>query len=59
MVINSNVKYQSVIGFGGAFTDAAGINIYDNLKRNVREKLFEAYYSPTGNYIFFHSQPVY
>lgn len=48
MVINADVKYQSILGFGGAFTDSAGINILDNLKRDAREKLLEAYYAPTG-----------
>ena len=26
--INSNTKYQKVIGFGGAFTEAAAFNFY-------------------------------
>lgn len=25
--IDASVKYQTILGFGGAFTDAAGINI--------------------------------
>ncbi len=25
--VNTEIKYQQIIGFGGAFTDSAGINI--------------------------------
>ena len=53
MDINVDVTYQSIIGFGGAFTDAAGINIYDNLTSKTRQKLMEAYYSPTGLFCFY------
>jgi glucosylceramidase len=27
VVVNSAIKYQSIIGFGGAFTDSSGISI--------------------------------
>ncbi|KHJ95600.1 hypothetical protein OESDEN_04448 [Oesophagostomum dentatum] len=42
-------KHQSIIGFGGAFTDAAGINIA-SLKPQTRRKLLESYFGPKGNY---------
>ncbi|XP_050402562.1 lysosomal acid glucosylceramidase isoform X2 [Patella vulgata] len=45
--ININVTYQSILGFGGAFTDAAGINIL-SLPEDVQEKLIQSYYSPDG-----------
>lgn len=50
MEVNANKKYQSILGFGGAFTDAAGINIMDNLKTDSRKKLLEAYFAPTGQF---------
>lgn len=27
IVVNASATYQTIMGFGGAFTDAAGINI--------------------------------
>ena len=38
---------QRILGFGGAFTDAAGINIA-LLSEEVQEQLIKAYYSPVG-----------
>ncbi|XP_063434087.1 lysosomal acid glucosylceramidase-like [Mytilus trossulus] len=45
--INKNVTYQTMIGFGGAFTDAAGINIA-SLSSEAQENLLKSYYSPEG-----------
>nr|XP_006814202.1 PREDICTED: glucosylceramidase-like [Saccoglossus kowalevskii] len=45
--INSTHTYQQILGFGGAFTDAAGINIL-NLTKDVQDRLLESYYSPNG-----------
>ncbi|ESP00722.1 hypothetical protein LOTGIDRAFT_158016 [Lottia gigantea] len=45
--INRNISYQTIQGFGGAFTDAAGINIL-SLPVPVQEKLLQSYYSPQG-----------
>lgn len=38
-------------GFGGAFTDAAGINIL-SLDEEAAENLLKSYYSPQGFAIF-------
>ncbi|KAK7486771.1 hypothetical protein BaRGS_00021918 [Batillaria attramentaria] len=38
---------QSIIGFGGAFTDAAGINIA-SLPAEAQDKLIRAYFAPEG-----------
>jgi len=46
--INKSVRYQEMIGFGGAFTDAAGINIA-KLSTEAQEKLIQAYYSEVGS----------
>ncbi|XP_063229550.1 lysosomal acid glucosylceramidase-like isoform X2 [Bacillus rossius redtenbacheri] len=45
--VSSNITYQSVIGFGGAFTDSAGINI-DSISSAAGEKLLKSYFSPEG-----------
>ncbi|XP_027230984.1 lysosomal acid glucosylceramidase [Penaeus vannamei] len=45
--INSNEFYQEIIGFGGAFTDAAGLNIL-SLPDSLQDEVLRAYYSDTG-----------
>lgn len=45
--INSTEKYQKIIGFGGTFTDAGGINI-NKLPANVKKELLEALFSSKG-----------
>lgn len=44
--VNENT-YQTIIGFGGAFTDAASINI-KKLSPEGQQKLLEAYFSDDG-----------
>ena len=46
--VNKTETYQEIIGFGGAFTDAAGINIA-SLSKGAQENLLKSYYSPDGN----------
>ena len=46
-VVNRSVEYQTMIGFGGAVTDAAGLNVFA-LSSETRNKLLEAYFSPAG-----------
>lgn len=41
--IDTTKKYQTIIGFGGAFTDAAGINL-SKLSPATRDQLIRAYY---------------
>ncbi|KAI1301596.1 Lysosomal acid glucosylceramidase [Halotydeus destructor] len=45
--IDSTRTYQEIIGFGGAFTDAAGINI-NSLTSDLSAKIIENYYSDNG-----------
>lgn len=45
--INAAKTYQEIHGFGGAFTDATGINIKE-LPQHSQENLLEAYFSNTG-----------
>lgn len=40
ITLNRNIRYQRILGFGGAFTDSAGINIF-NISKASQEKLFE------------------
>ena len=47
-----DVEYQTVLGFGGAVTEAAGY-VYSKLNEESRKKLIEAYYGKNGNnYVF-------
>ncbi|XP_071534348.1 lysosomal acid glucosylceramidase-like [Panulirus ornatus] len=45
--VDSRTAYQKIIGFGGAFTDAAGLNIL-SLSEPLQEKILRAYYSEDG-----------
>ena len=42
-----NETFQEIIGFGGAFTDAATINIR-SLSNETQEKLINSYFTPLG-----------
>ncbi|CAH1798081.1 unnamed protein product [Owenia fusiformis] len=42
-----NHTFQRILGFGGAFTDAAGINIA-SLSADTQTNLLKSYYSPEG-----------
>ncbi|XP_037563118.1 lysosomal acid glucosylceramidase-like [Dermacentor silvarum] len=45
--INQDEKYQSIFGFGGAFTDAVGINLR-NLPLKMQDDIIKSYYSKEG-----------
>ncbi|KAI6181299.1 Glucosylceramidase [Aphelenchoides besseyi] len=47
ITINYKKKYQKIIGFGAAFTDAAGINLR-NLTSDLQETLITQYYGASG-----------
>ncbi|KAJ8924253.1 hypothetical protein NQ315_007045 [Exocentrus adspersus] len=47
ITLNSTTKYQTIIGFGGAFTDSTGINI-KSLPEDVQSKLMESYFGKSG-----------
>lgn len=47
VLVNLNTTFQSIIGFGGAFTDAAGINI-QSLSASTQRNLLASYYSTEG-----------
>lgn len=47
IVENVTTVYQTVLGFGGAFTDAAGINLL-RLSEPAQERLIEAYFGEEG-----------
>lgn len=46
-MIDRTKKFQKIYGFGGAFTDATGINL-KSLSKETRIKLLEAYFSQNG-----------
>lgn len=45
--INANVKHQTIIGFGGTFSDATGLNI-NNVTADVRKQVLEALFGDDG-----------
>ena len=47
ITINRNKKYQRLLGFGGAFTDAAAINIL-GLGSGMSQRIISDYYSSDG-----------
>ncbi|KAL3186893.1 hypothetical protein MRX96_004706 [Rhipicephalus microplus] len=47
IVIDASKTYQKIYGFGGAFTDAAGINI-KSLPKNMQEDIIRSYYTDEG-----------
>lgn len=40
LTVNRNITFQTILGFGGAMTDAAALNIR-NLSNDTQEKLIE------------------
>ncbi|KZC06829.1 Glucosylceramidase [Dufourea novaeangliae] len=45
LTVNSTKKYQTIFGFGGAFTDSAGIQI-SKLSKPTQDQLIRAYFHP-------------
>ncbi|XP_023235434.1 putative glucosylceramidase 4 [Centruroides sculpturatus] len=45
--IDRTKRYQEILGFGGAFTDAAGINIL-SLPEQLQDQILRGYYSSDG-----------
>ncbi|GIY10002.1 lysosomal acid glucosylceramidase [Caerostris extrusa] len=47
VAINRSEMYQFILGFGGAFTDATGINI-NSVTPKLQKKIISSYFSKTG-----------
>uniref|UniRef100_A0A915E836 Glucosylceramidase n=1 Tax=Ditylenchus dipsaci TaxID=166011 RepID=A0A915E836_9BILA len=45
--VDASKKFQSIVGFGGAFTDSAGIN-FKALSEAAQQKLLESYFGDKG-----------
>ncbi|GMR54880.1 hypothetical protein PMAYCL1PPCAC_25075, partial [Pristionchus mayeri] len=45
--LDPSTQYQAMIGFGGCFVDAVGINLV-SLSEPAQEKLMRAYFGPSG-----------
>lgn len=48
LVVNTSDRYQSILGYGGAFTDSAGINIR-KLSNATQDKLLRSYFDKDGS----------
>jgi hypothetical protein len=44
LLIDSFIKYQKIIGFGGAFTEASAINYY-KLPQDIRKRIMNLYFN--------------
>ena len=47
-ILDETKTFQEILGFGGAFTDSAGINIHSMNDENIVRKIIESYYDPKG-----------
>lgn len=47
IIVRSNITYQTHLGFGGAFTDAA-VDCYEACDEEKREKIVKSYFSDEG-----------
>ncbi|TMW62584.1 hypothetical protein Poli38472_005202 [Pythium oligandrum] len=45
--LDSSTTYQSIIGFGGAFTDSVAINVYST-NEALQKRILDAYFSENG-----------
>lgn len=45
--VNSTIKYQTILGFGGTLTDATGINLA-KLTKDLRAQILEALFGDSG-----------
>ncbi|KHJ93996.1 O-Glycosyl hydrolase family 30, partial [Oesophagostomum dentatum] len=48
VIVNAGQEFQSIIGFGGAITDSAGINL-ESLSETTRSRIMEAYFGENGS----------
>jgi glucosylceramidase len=48
LIVDTSKKYQKIIGFGGAFTDAAAINVYKLKSSELQQQVIDAYFAQDG-----------
>ena len=46
--LHTSIVRQSILGFGGAFTEASA-SIYDQLNKDKKSEVIEAYFGKSGN----------
>ena len=46
--VDKNLTRQSILGFGGAFTEASA-SIYDQLETDKKNEIIQAYFGDSGN----------
>ena len=47
-ILDETQTFQKILGFGGAFTDSAGINIHSMNDEKIVQKIIESYYDSKG-----------
>jgi len=45
--VNTSNTYQTILGFGGAFTEAASY-VFSTMSKSIQEQIIEMYWGPTG-----------
>ncbi|XP_043495399.1 lysosomal acid glucosylceramidase-like [Polistes fuscatus] len=55
--VSRDKKYQTILGFGGAFTDSVGINL-KNLSKPTQEMLLQSYFGRDGSRYNFGRLPI-
>ena len=51
--INKSTERQTLLGFGGSFTEASS-SIYSGLDKDKKEEIIEAYFGSSGNLSLIH-----
>ncbi|RCN52483.1 hypothetical protein ANCCAN_01527 [Ancylostoma caninum] len=57
LTLDSRTKFQRILGFGGAFTDSAGINLH-SLPKSMQDSMLEGYYGLSGLQYTFGRVPI-
>lgn len=57
ITVDLSKEYQTIMGWGGAFTDATGQNL-ESLPESLRHKLIESYFGPYGLHYNFARVPI-
>lgn len=57
LLVQPGREYQSILGFGGAFTDAAGLHV-TSMPKPLRQNVLESYYGEHGSQYNFARVPI-
>jgi glucosylceramidase len=49
IVLDPTIKYQQILGFGGAFTESAAY-VWSQLNSKLQQEVIDAYFGPNGHH---------